>query len=148
VNQPNLLQCLQAAINNDTQLSQSIHLICIDTSKFINPDNPASKIYTEIVKAGCPKCEDVTPRTMADFQAYWELLDTDKCVVLVFHPGSTYTTDGLTYSDVFLNAISKFEGAICFISDSVLNYNTLKVFAPSQLDEILQWLRVWADEKS
>ncbi|BDI17787.1 hypothetical protein ANSO36C_35890 [Nostoc cf. commune SO-36] len=142
VNQPNLLQCLQAAIDNDAQLSQSIHLICIDTNKFIDPDNPASKIYTKIVKAGCPKCEDGTPKTMADFQSYWELLDTDKCVVLVFHSGSTNTTGGVTYSDVFLNAISKFEGAICFISDSVLTYNTLKVFAPSQsIDEILEWLR-------
>ncbi|BAY28389.1 hypothetical protein NIES2107_02160 [Nostoc carneum NIES-2107] len=137
-----LPQHLQAAINNESQLSQSIHLICIDTSKFIELDNPASKIYTAIVKAGCPKSLDSTPKTMVELQTYWDLLETDKHVVLVFHPGTTNTTGEITYSDVFLNAISKFEGAICFISNPIPNYN-LRVFAPNQaVDDVLEWLRV------
>ncbi|UKO98257.1 NACHT C-terminal alpha/beta 1 domain-containing protein [Nostoc sp. UHCC 0870] len=64
LNHLDLPQRLQAVIKNDSQLSQNIHLICIDTSKFIEPDNPANKIYTAIVKAGCPKCSDGTPRTI------------------------------------------------------------------------------------
>ncbi|MHC0065464.1 NACHT C-terminal alpha/beta 1 domain-containing protein [Nostoc sp. UIC 10890] len=48
----------------------------------------------------------------------------------------------MTYSDRFLNDISKFEGAICFMSNPIPNYNTLKFFPPSRLiDEILEWLR-------
>ncbi|BBD59275.1 hypothetical protein NIES2109_20580 [Nostoc sp. HK-01] len=142
INHLDLLQNLQTAINNDTQLSQNIHLICIDTSKFIAPDNPASKIYTALVKAGCPKCADGTPKTMAELQTYWELLEADKQVVLLFHPGATQTTGEATYSNVFLNAISKFEGTICLISDPIPNYNTLKVFTPHQsVNEILEWLR-------
>ncbi len=142
VNSLNSIQCLQSAINDDSQLSQKIHFICIDTSKFIVPDNPASKIYTTIVKAGCPKCEDGTPKTMAELQTYWELLETDKRVVLVFHPSATNTTDEVKYSDRFLSDISKFEGAICFMSNPIPNHNTLKFFPPSQpIDVIVEWLR-------
>ncbi|MEA5564966.1 NACHT domain-containing protein [Anabaena sp. UHCC 0399] len=139
--QHNLPQCLQATTNNDPRLSQNIHLICIDTSKFIDPDNPASKIYTAIFKAGCPKCPDGTPKTMAELQTYWDLLETDKRVVLVFHSGATNNKGEERYSNVFLNAISKFEGKICLISDPIPDYNTLKVFTHSQsVDEILEWL--------
>ncbi|BAY16612.1 hypothetical protein NIES21_24420 [Anabaenopsis circularis NIES-21] len=141
INHLDLLQNLQTAINKDTQLSQNIHLICIDTSKFIAPDNPASKIYTALVKAGCPKCADGTPKTMAELQTYWELLETDKQVVLLFHPGATNTGEA-TYSNAFLNAISKFEGTICLISDPIPDYNTLKVFTLNQsVNKILEWLR-------
>ncbi|MFS0519117.1 hypothetical protein ACEYW6_31085, partial [Nostoc sp. UIC 10607] len=139
---PDLLQQLQTAITKDSQLSQSIHLICIDNSKFIDPDNPASKIYTTIFKAGYPKCADGTPKTMAELQTYWELLETDNKVVLVFHPGTSNTTDAVKYSDAFLNAISKFEGAICLIGDPIPDSNTLKVFAANQaVNKILEWLR-------
>ncbi|MCC5606262.1 HEAT repeat domain-containing protein [Nostoc sp. CHAB 5834] len=138
------IQCLQAAINDDSQLCQSIDLICIDTSKFIDPDNPSGKIYTAIVKTGSgyPKCEDGTPKTMMELQTYWELLETDKRVVLVFHSGSTNNMVSVTYSDRFLSDISKFEGAICFMSNPIPNHNTLKFFPPNQpIDEILEWLR-------
>ncbi|BAZ29342.1 hypothetical protein NIES4074_17850 [Cylindrospermum sp. NIES-4074] len=116
-------QRLQAAINNDRILSQTIHLICIDTSKFIDPNKPASKIYTEIVKAGCPKCEDGTPTTMTELQTYWDLLKTDKRVVLVFYQGMGSQSEQL--SDRILNNLSKFDKAICVTRnqgiDDILN---------------------------
>lgn len=116
-------QNLQAAINSDRILSQTIHLICIDTSKFIDPNNPASKIYTEIVKAGCPKCEDGTPKTMTELQTYWDLLETDKRVVLVFYQGMGSQSQQL--SDRILNDLSRFDNTFCVIgdetSDDILN---------------------------
>ncbi|WP_141105933.1 HEAT repeat domain-containing protein [Nodularia sp. NIES-3585] len=112
-------QNLQAAINSDRLLSQTIHLICIDTSKFIDPNHPASKIYTEIVKAGCPKCGDGTPKTMTELQTYWDLLETDKCVVLVFYQGMGSQSPQL--SDRILNHLSKFNNTICVISDQTTN---------------------------
>ncbi len=116
-------QNLQAAINSDRLLSQTIHLICIDTSKFIDPNHPASKIYTEIVKAGCPKCEDGTPKTMTELKTYWDLLETDKRVVLVFYQGMGSQSQQL--SDLILNHLSKFNNTICVIgdqtSDDILN---------------------------
>ncbi|NEU84444.1 hypothetical protein, partial [Nostoc sp. UIC 10630] len=137
-----LPHALQVALNNDSQLNQNIHLICIDTSKFIDPDNPASRIYAAIVKAGCPKYQEGIPKTMVELQTYWDLLETDKQVVLLFYSGTTNITGGVTYSNTFLNSISRFEGKICFISDLILNCNTLQVFTPNQsVDEILEWLR-------
>ncbi|MBD2513132.1 NACHT domain-containing protein [Nostoc muscorum FACHB-395] len=142
LNYLDLPQRLQAAIYNDSQLSQNIHLICIDSSKFIDPNNPASNIYTAIVKSGYPKCADGTPKTMIELQTYWDLLETDKQVVLLFYLGTTNITGGVTYSNIFLNSISRFEGKICFISDPIPNCNTLQVFTPNQsVDEILEWLR-------
>ncbi|OCQ98805.1 hypothetical protein BCD64_22380 [Nostoc sp. MBR 210] len=142
-NHLDLPQHLQAAIKNDPQLSQSIHLICIDTSQFIEPDNSAAEIYAEMVSQGCPERASGEPNNMSSLKVYFKLLKTDKRVVLVFYPGATNTTGEATYSKAFLNAISKFEGAICLISDPIPNYNTLKVFRPHQsVDEILEWLRV------
>jgi hypothetical protein len=43
LNQADLPQILQSAIANDPQLSQIIHLICIDGSQFIEPDRPACR---------------------------------------------------------------------------------------------------------
>ena len=133
-------RCCFQQIANNPQLSQTIHLICIDTSKFINPDNPAAKIYTEMVKGGCPKCEDGTPKTMAELQTYWDLLESNKRVVLVFYEGKGSTSQGL--SQAFLNNISKFDGAICVISDETKDDIPVKFFAPSQaIEDLLQWLR-------
>ncbi|WP_427160774.1 NACHT domain-containing protein [Aliinostoc sp. HNIBRCY26] len=137
-----LPQGLQAAINKDSQLSQNIHLICIDTSKFIEPDNPAAEIYAEMVSQGCPERTSGEPNNMLALKVYFKLLKTDKRVVLVFYAGATNPTGEATYSQAFLNAISKFEGTICLISDPIPNYNTLKVFTLNQsVNEILEWLR-------
>ncbi|WP_190966543.1 NACHT C-terminal alpha/beta 1 domain-containing protein [Nostoc spongiaeforme] len=142
LNHLELPQRLQAAIKNDPQLSQNIHLICIDTSKFIESDNPAAEIYAEMVNQGCPERASGEANNMSGLKVYFKLLKTDKRVVLVFHPGATNPTGEATYSHAFLNAISKFEGAVCLISDLIPNYSTLKVFTSHQsVDEILEWLR-------
>ncbi|WP_414581117.1 hypothetical protein [Scytonema sp. PCC 10023] len=140
LNQADLPQSLQSAIANDSQLSQTIHLICINTSKFINPDNPAAKIYTEMVKGGCSKCEDGTPKTMAELQTYWDLLESNKRVVLVFYESKGSTSQGL--SQAFLNNISKFDGAICVINHETKDDIPVKFFTPSQaIQDFVQWLR-------
>jgi hypothetical protein len=66
LNLENLPQYLRAQVANDLELRESVREICIDGYKFMVRDNPAAKIYTEMVRAGCPRCEDGTPRTMVD----------------------------------------------------------------------------------
>jgi HEAT repeat protein/energy-coupling factor transporter ATP-binding protein EcfA2 len=135
LNLAELPQTLATAIANDLALSQAIHLICIDCSKFIDRDNPAAKIYTEMVRSGCPKCEDGTPKTMQELQTYWDLLDTDKGVVLVF-----YQDKG--FSETFLDALSKFDGAICVITAQPLNDIPLQCFNPNQaIADVVDWLK-------
>jgi HEAT repeat protein/transcriptional regulator with XRE-family HTH domain/ABC-type dipeptide/oligopeptide/nickel transport system ATPase subunit len=119
-----LPQILAATIANDPTLSQTIHLICIDGSKFIDRDNPAPKIYAEMVKAGCPKCEDGIPKTMQELQFYWDLLESNKRVVLVFYEGTPSsfsllrggTKEGVGFRESFLDALSKFDGAIAIVT--------------------------------
>jgi hypothetical protein len=139
LNQANLPQSLQSAIANDLQLSQTIHLICIDGSKFIERDRPAAKIYVEMVKRGCPKCNDGTPKTMAELQIYWDLLEIefDKRVVLVFYASSINP-----YSEAFLTVLSKFGREICVITEQRFDHIPLKFFAPSQtIEDVVKWIR-------
>jgi HEAT repeat protein len=152
LNFANLPQNLSAAIANEPILSQTIHLICIDGSKFIDRNNPAAKIYTEMVKSGCPKCEDGTPKTMPELQSYWDLLDTDKHVVLVFYEGTppspplaregNKTKEGVGFSETFLNALSKFDGGICVITAHFLDNIVLKCISPERaIADVVNWLK-------
>jgi len=63
------------------------------------------------------------------------LLDTDKRVVLVFYQDKRF-------SETFLDALSKFDGAICIISahQSIDNI-PLKGFSPNQaIADVVDWL--------
>ncbi|MEB3177639.1 MAG: NACHT domain-containing protein [Nostocaceae cyanobacterium] len=137
---PNLLQTLQTAISNDTQLNQTIHLICIDTSQFLAPDNPAAEIYLEMVQQGCPERPQGEPTTMQQLKVYWKLFRTVKRVVLLFYTGDT--TVSHPHGERFLVALSKFGGTICVIGEKPRKDIGLQFFSPSQpMEDVLQWLR-------
>ncbi|HEY9671791.1 MAG TPA: HEAT repeat domain-containing protein, partial [Waterburya sp.] len=153
LNFTNLPQSLRAAIANDPALSHTIQLICIDGSKFIDRNNPAAKIYAQMVKAGCHKCEDGTPKTMPELQIYWDLLDTDKRVVLVFYEGISPSLvqegiqEGVGFSETFLNALSKFDGAICIITAQLLDNIPLICISPERaIADVVDWLKQTALE--
>jgi hypothetical protein len=157
LNQADLQESLQSAIAN-AQLSQISHLVCIDTSKFIDPDNPAAKIYVEMVKQGCSKSDDGTPKTMQDLQVYWDLLtiesdseallrSADRTIVLMFYqnPAAEATE---SFSPTFLTNLSKFEGAICVVTDQPFDHIPLKYFAPSQpIEDVMEWIRAIATQQ-
>jgi HEAT repeat protein/energy-coupling factor transporter ATP-binding protein EcfA2 len=134
-------QDIAREINNQAELSNQIQLLCIDSKNFINPDNPAAKIYTEMLKQGCPKSEDGTPKTMADLQTYWDLLlvDTEKSLILVFYNSRGEEATG--FSETFVNDLSKFDGNIAIVSEN--NADSLAAFSPSQSDligAIVRWI--------
>jgi HEAT repeat protein/GTPase SAR1 family protein len=165
LNQADLPQSLQSAIANDPQLSQTIHLICIDGSQFIDPDRPAAEIYDQMLDQNCPECDRV-PETMPALKLYWKSLKrkSDKQPVLVFYASSTEP-----YSETFLKDLSKFKGEICVMtsppapllagegskSDScspsslqgegVRGWGSLQFFAPSQvIADVTKWIRAIA----
>jgi hypothetical protein len=141
LNLSNLPQLLTGTLANDAQLSKSVKPICIDGSKFIDRHNPAAKIYTEMVKAGCPKCADGTPQTMPDLQTYWDLLETDKRIALVFYENPN-AGEPQGFSETFLDALRKFDGAICVVSEQP--ESRLKSFSPTQpnlVEDIVAWVR-------
>ncbi|MEG4344515.1 HEAT repeat domain-containing protein [Microcoleus sp. A003_D6] len=133
-------QDIAREINNQAELSNQIQLLCIDSKNFINPDNPAAKIYTQMLKQGCPKCEDST-KTMADLQTYWDLLlmDSEKSFILVFYNSRGEEATG--FSETFLKDLSKFDGNIVIVSEN--NADSLTAFSPSQSDligAIVRWI--------
>ncbi|PSB14083.1 hypothetical protein C7B69_19420, partial [filamentous cyanobacterium Phorm 46] len=133
-------QDIAREINNQAELSNQIQLLCIDSKNFINPDNPAAKIYTQMLKQGCPKSEDGT-KTMADLQTYWDLLlmDSEKSFILVFYNSRGEEATG--FSETFLNDLSKFDGNIAIVSEN--NADSLTAFLPSQSDligAIVRWI--------
>ncbi|MEQ9671053.1 NACHT domain-containing protein [Coleofasciculus sp. G2-EDA-02] len=132
-----LPQSLQSAITNDLQLSQIIHLIYIDSSQFIEPDNPA-EIYDQMLDQNCPECDSV-PETMPALKLYWNSLkrNSNKRPFLVFYASSTHP-----YNQAFLTALSKFGREICVITEQPIDHIPLKYFAPSQsIKDILEWIR-------
>jgi len=150
LNQADLAQSLQSAIANDPQLSQTIHLICIDGSQFIEPDRPAAEIYDQMLDQNCPECDRAVPETMPALKLYWKSLrrKSNKRVVLVFYASSTDATldEGTTllcpYSSAFLTVLSKFGREICAIAEQRFEHISLKFFAPSQsIEDIVQWIR-------
>ncbi|MBE9161675.1 HEAT repeat domain-containing protein [Tychonema sp. LEGE 06208] len=132
------------ALSTDSQLRDSVKLICIDGSKFIEPDNPSSKIYSEMVKQGCSKSDDGTPKTMLDLQTYWDLLDSEKQIVLVLYENHK-GTEPKDFSQCFLDAISKFDGLICIVSSQPEDNLYLKQFSDSDthlIENIVKWIKV------
>ena len=70
----NLPQVLANAIDNEPGLSNKLKLICIDISKFIDPDNPAQENYDEILNQNCPEWQNGYPHTMQKLKLYWNYL--------------------------------------------------------------------------
>ena len=139
LNLANLPQSLNSAIADDSHLVNSVKLICINGGNFIDQDNPAAKIYTTMVKGGCPKCSDGTPKTMPELQAYWDLLtiESDRTIVLVFYHSEEF-------SNTFLDTMSKFDGAICVVTGKPMGNFPLQKFSASQcqlVENILGWIR-------
>jgi hypothetical protein len=133
-------QDIAREINNQAELSNQIQLLSIDSKNFINPDNPAAKIYTEMLKQGCPKCEDAT-KTMADLQTYWDLLlmDSEKSLILVFYNSRGEEATG--FSETFVNDLSRFDGNIAIVSEN--KADSLTAFSSSQSDligAIVRWI--------
>jgi energy-coupling factor transporter ATP-binding protein EcfA2 len=165
LNQADLPQSLQSAIANDPQLSQTIHLICIDGSQFIEPERPAAEIYDQMLDQNCPECDSV-PETMPALKLYWNSLKrkSNKRPVLVFYASSTEP-----YSEAFLTTLSKFGGAICVVTspptpllqgegsksssgspsssqgEGVRGWGSLQFFTPSQTSaDVVDWIRAIA----
>jgi hypothetical protein len=139
---------LHAAINSDSKLSDKAQIICIDGSKFIDPDNPATKIYNEMRRQSCPKSEDSKPKTMAQLQDYWDELnlESDKHLVLVFYESTLLLSEGTAekvgFSKSFLNDLRKFNGNICVVTEQP--DIPLKSFSSSQsnlAEDIVGWIR-------
>jgi hypothetical protein len=162
LNLAELPKLLRAAIDSDSQLTDEVQLICIDGSKFCDRDNPATKIYNEMRRQGCPKSEDSKPKTMAQLQDYWDelSLDSDKHLVLVFYertPLALLTKapvakggirEEVGFSNTFLSDLSKFDGAICLVTEQLnIPLKSFSLSQPNLIEDIVEWIRRTALER-
>ena len=144
LNLANLPQVLAEAINDRPDLCSKVKLICIDSDKFGNPENPATKIYNEMRLQGCDKSEDSKPKTMAELQDYWDELRIESEIPLFFicYDSSALSATPTGFSDSFLKALSKFDRAIGVVCEQ--GNIPLPTFSPSQPDlvaAVVAWIR-------
>ncbi|MEG4070328.1 NACHT domain-containing protein [Microcoleus sp. Pol11C2] len=144
LNIANLPQILAEAINERADLCSKVKLICLDSDKFGNPENPATKIYNEMRLQGCDKSEDSKPKTMAELQDYWDNLRIESEIPLFFicYDSTALSATPTGFSDSFLKALSKFDRAICVVCEQ--GNIPLPTFSPSQPDlvaAIVAWIR-------
>ncbi|EGK89084.1 NACHT domain-containing protein [Microcoleus vaginatus PCC 9802] len=144
LNIANLPQILAEAINERPDLCSKVKLICIDSDKFGNPENPATKIYNEMRLQGCDKSEDSKPKTMAELQDYWDELRIESEIPLFFicYDSTALSATPTGFNDSFLKALSKFDGAICVVCEQ--ENIPLPTFSPSQPDlvaAVVAWIR-------
>ncbi|MGC9524379.1 MAG: Swt1 family HEPN domain-containing protein [Limnospira sp.] len=124
--------------NNDDLAGYSA---CVDRSKFIDRHNPAEKIYTDMVKAGLPKSGEGTPKTMAELQTYWELLECDRTPVLILYDPAELEGGGEKMSDRLLEDLGKFDGSICAVTEH--NPTHLQTFSPRDpklVQNLIKWI--------
>jgi HEAT repeat protein/energy-coupling factor transporter ATP-binding protein EcfA2 len=137
LNLAQLPQLLQTQLT-ETNL-QALQLLCIDGSKFDNPDNPATDIYLQLVKKHhCPKSTEGTPRTLTELKIYWQLLDWEKHPILIFY--EDVIPQG--FSQIFLDSLTRFDTTICVITDSP--HPTIPTFSPQDphlIQTIMTWLQ-------
>ena len=148
LNLADLPERLRAALDRNPDLRGAVQLICINGSKFVDRNNPATKIYNEMRSQGCPNYSDGKPRTMAQLQDYWDELrlddehwiDSARALVLVFYENPTAPLQG--FSETFLDALSRFDGAICALSNQP--NIPLQSFSPNQPNlvvNVVGWIR-------
>ncbi|MEZ2239670.1 HEAT repeat domain-containing protein, partial [Microcoleus sp.] len=127
----------------ETQLIESLQLICIDTSKFIDSDNPALDIYGQFLDKNCPQRPNGEPETLPQLKSYWNQLrrHSDKHPILIFYEGPT-SPAAQGFSPTFLNALTRFDGTICLITDTP--HPPLQTFSPHDpdlLQSVVNWLK-------
>jgi hypothetical protein len=144
LNLANLPQILAEAINNQPDLCSKIKLICIDTHQFIEPENPAPEIYDEMQNQNCPELQNGYPDTMQKLKIYWNSLRRQSEISLFFlcYDSTALSATPTGFSDSFLKALSKFDGAICVVCEQ--GNIPLPTFSPSQPDlvaAVVAWIR-------
>jgi len=142
VSTQNLPQLLQTKLTA-TNLDRTFQILCIDTSKFIDPNNPAPDIYEQFLDQNCPERPNGEPETLSQLKSYWNQLrrHSHKHPILIFYEDPT-SPAARGFSPTFLDALTRFEGTICLITDTP--HPPLQTFSPHDpdlLQTVVNWLK-------
>ncbi|WP_445241836.1 NACHT C-terminal alpha/beta 1 domain-containing protein [Microcoleus vaginatus] len=90
-----------------------------------------------------PKDPNGEPETLPQLKSYWNRLrrHSDKHPILIFYQDPTFpAAEG--FSPTFLNALTRFDGTICLITDTP--HPPLQTFSPHDpdlLQTVVNWLK-------
>ncbi|GBF82856.1 HEAT repeat domain-containing protein [Aphanothece sacrum] len=133
-----LLEQLQQTIKQRQEF-EKIHLIWIDSSRFIEPDNPLIDIYDQMLEQGCSTFEYGLPETMAKLRLYWNILQrhapNTQFIWLFYDP---FNTSNLSHN--LLEMLRKFQGAIAIISQEYIAELTNFIIKDNLIEDIIKWI--------
>jgi len=138
LNLSNLPQLLNQALATKI-ITQKAQIIYIDSSKIINPTQPAAEIYDQILDFDYPETPNGTPTTMAELKVYYKDLwrKNQKSLVFIFHLNSQ------NFNSDFFNNLYQFDiPLICAITYEQIN-TPLKQFSATDNDlinNIIKWI--------
>ncbi|MBR8829656.1 MAG: hypothetical protein N5P05_001394 [Chroococcopsis gigantea SAG 12.99] len=137
---------LRSTIDLHPLLGEKVHPICIDSGELFDADNPLVDIYDQMLTQGCPDFDHGIPDTISKLRLYWNGIrraQPQKIFCLVFYENN------LCFSPDFLNSLSKFPGAICFVGNGASP--SLPSFSGSKdevIASIVSWLEKGLDSSS
>jgi hypothetical protein len=97
-----------------------------------------------MLNQNCPEWQNGYPDTMQKLKFYWNSLRRQSEIPLFFicYDSTALSATPTRFSDPFLKALSKFDGAICVVWEK--RDIGLQTFSPSQpnlIAEIVAWMR-------
>ncbi|HEY9852272.1 MAG TPA: hypothetical protein V6D28_22550, partial [Leptolyngbyaceae cyanobacterium] len=92
----------------------------------------------------CPEWQNGYPETMQKLKLYWNYLrrNSENPLFFICYDSTALTATPTGFSDTFLKALSKFDGAICVVWET--GEIGLQTFSPSQpnlIADIVGWMR-------
>lgn len=126
-----------------------------------------------MLNQNCPEWQNGYPETMQKLKLYWNYLrrNSENPLFFICYDSTALTATPTGFSDTFLTALSKFDGAICVVTsppnplsceargsknnsadsvagEGVRGWGFLQTFSPSQPDlvsNIVKWIetKIW-----
>jgi hypothetical protein len=147
-NLENLPQILTQTLNNHPEINNKIKLLIIDASKFLDPENPVSEIYDQILDQNCPERQNGEPETLQNLKTYCNTLrrQLQKNLVFIYYEKpSNPPPQG--FSQIFLNALTKFDTPVCILSEKTdIPLQTFNPTDPKLIENIMGWITAFVLE--
>ncbi|HEY9808894.1 MAG TPA: HEAT repeat domain-containing protein [Halomicronema sp.] len=141
-NLENLPQILTQTLNNHPEINNKIKLLIIDASKFLDPENPASEIYDQMLDQNCPERQNGEPETLQNLKTYCSQLRRQlqqNLVFIYYEKPSTPLPQG--FSQTFLNDLTKFDTPVCILSEKTdIPLQTFNPTDPNLIENIIGWI--------
>ncbi len=143
---PTEFEQLQQQIHKHSQLDSS-QIIWIETSRFIDPENPSIDIYDQMLEQGCSAFEHGLPETIAKLRLYWHLLprNAPKTPLILLFYDDAHDSMKSNLSPHLLDSLAKFKGIIGVITRQ--QPSGLSVFSADH-PQLGKTLLTWIDQIS